>query len=181
MGAIDTAIKSEIVRLAKREARKLATPLREELRRLKKRDAERKAEIASLEEKIRKVQAKERLVETTSRAAGGEVKGRLSPRLIKSLRTKLGLSQSGFATLLEVSTLTIGNWEHGKANPRPEMRAKILSFRGMGRREAKAIVANLFQKDKPAAAKAVTGKKAGKSRPGKRRSPRKVRSRKRTK
>jgi DNA-binding transcriptional regulator YiaG len=143
--------------------------LREELKRIKARDAERKTRMAALEERIRRLEAGRRLAETASKAAAGEVKGRLSPRLIKSLRTKLGLSQSGFAKLLAVSPITVGQWERGKMNPRPEMRAKILSFRGMGRREAKGIVENLFQKDKPVVAKAVAGKKAGKSRPGKRR------------
>jgi DNA-binding transcriptional regulator YiaG len=149
MGAVETSIKAEIVRLAKREARKLVAPLREELKRLKNRDAERKAQVAGLEEKIRRLEAGRRLAETTSKAATGEVKGRLSPRLIKSLRTKLGLSQSGFARLIEVSAISVGQWERGKMNPRPETRAKILSFRGMRRREAKAIVENLLKAAPP--------------------------------
>jgi DNA-binding transcriptional regulator YiaG len=179
MGAVETSIKSEIVRLAKREARKLVGPLREELKRLKNRDGERKTQVAALDERIRQLQAKERLAETTTKAAGGEVKGRLSPRLIKSLRTKLGLSQSGFARLIEVSAISVGQWERGKMNPRPETRAKILSFRGMRRREAKSIVANLF-KAAPAAKK-TTSKKSNSQKPVQRKRVMKVQSKRPTK
>lgn len=173
MGAIETSVKAEIVRLAKREGRKLVAPLREELRRLKNRDSERKTQVAGLVEQIRKFQAKERLAETTSKAAAGEVTGRLSPRLIRLLRTKLGLSQSGFAKVLGVSIGSIVNWESGKMNPRPEMRTKILSFRGMKRREAKEIVANLFKA--PAPVKKASAKK--KAVATKRQQPTKVRTR----
>lgn len=173
MGAVESSIKAEIVRLAKREGRKLVAPLRDELRRLKNRDAERKTQVAGLVEQIRKFQAKERLAETTTKVAAGEVTGRLSPRLIRLLRTKLGLPQGKFAGLLGVSIGSVVNWESGKMNPRPEMRTKILSFRGMKRREAKAIVENLFKA--PAPAKKVPAKKRAVA--TKRRRPTKVRTR----
>lgn len=143
MGAVESSIKAEIVRLAKREARKLIAPVKEELRRLKKRDAERKANIGRLEQRIQGFQAKELLSATTSKASAGGVKGRLSPRLVKSLRSKLGLAQGAFAKLLGVSIGSIVNWESGKSAPRPEMRAKMLSFRGVGKREVKMMLANM--------------------------------------
>jgi DNA-binding transcriptional regulator YiaG len=164
MGTIDTAIKTEIVRLARREMRKLSAPLKDEVRRLKKRDAERKAHIVALEKQVRKLHARERLTETTAKVVTGDVKGRLSPRLIRSLRKKLGLSQNEFAKLLAVSAVSIGNWEAGRMNPRPDMRAKILSFRGMKRREVKLIVADLL---KPAAARGAKGKGRRAKRAGK--------------
>lgn len=134
MGAIDTAIKSEIVRLSKREARKLSVPLRSAIKSLKKRDAELKARISSLEGQLQGMRAKERLSETASKAASGEVKGRLSPRLIRALRKRLGLPRQGFAKLVGASSGSVFLWESGKITPRPEMKAKIMSFRGMGRR-----------------------------------------------
>lgn len=141
MGNIEQTIRSEVIRLAKREARKLTEPLRGEVKRLKKRTVEQKALLGALERKLDGMQASSRLKEKTAQAASGEVKGRLSPRLIKALRKRLKLSQQQFAGLLGVSTITIGSWEKGKSAPRPELKAKVLSLRGMGRREAKLLVA----------------------------------------
>ncbi len=143
MGAIDTAIKGLIVRLARKEARKITSSIRDEVKRLKKRNVELKAAISAVDEQTKKMYAKGRLEETASKAASGQVKGRLSPRLVKSLRSKMGLSQGKFAKLLGVSLGSVVNWELGKMNPRPEMRQKMLSFRGMGRREVKLILENL--------------------------------------
>ncbi|MEK8022920.1 MAG: helix-turn-helix domain-containing protein [Candidatus Hydrogenedentota bacterium] len=110
---------------------------------MKKRNVELKAAISAVDEQTKKMYAKGRLEETASKAASGQVKGRLSPRLVKSLRSKMGLSQGKFAKLLGVSLGSVVNWELGKMNPRPEMRQKMLSFRGMGRREVKLILENL--------------------------------------
>lgn len=164
MSSIDTVIKSEIIRLARREARKSAAPLREEIKKLKKREAERRNHIGALDKLVRKLQAREHLTESTAKVVTGDVKGRLSPRLIRSLRKKLGLSQNEFAKLLAVSMVSIGNWEKGKSTPRPEMKAKILSFRGMKRREVKLLVADLA-KAPERAPKKRTRKKAGKAKP----------------
>ncbi len=141
MGMVERAIREEVVRLARREARKLTEPLREEVKRLKKRTVGQKAHLAALERKLDGMQAGARLKEKTAQAASGAVKGRLSPRLIKSLRKRLKLSQQQFAKLLGVSAITIGSWEKGKSAPRPELKARVLSLRGMGRREAKLLVA----------------------------------------
>lgn len=141
MGTIERAIREEVVRLSRREARKLTEPLREEVRRLKKRTVEQKALLGALERKLDGMQAGARLKEKTAQAASGAVKGRLSPRLIRVLRKRLKLSQQQFAQLLGVSAITIGSWEKGKSAPRPELKARVLSLRGMGRREAKLLVA----------------------------------------
>jgi len=141
MANIDAIIKSEITRLAKREARKLVIPLREEIKRLKKHDIERRRQLDTLATRLQQQQAQDHLKTKTAQAATGEIKGRLSPKLIRSLRKKLGISQGAFAKLLGVSLITIGNWEKGKSMPKSEMRAKILSFRGMKKREVKLLVA----------------------------------------
>ena len=149
MGAIDSAVKSEIVRLAKKEARKLAVPIREEIKRLKKRNLELRSAIAAVDSRAANLHAINCLQEATSKAASGQVAGRLSPRLIKNLRVKLGLSQGKFSKLLGVSIGSVVNWEAGKMKPRPGMRAKILTFRGMGRREVKVILDLIVQVIRP--------------------------------
>lgn len=159
MGTIDNIIKAEIIRLAKREARKLTSPLREEIKRLKKHDVERRRQLDMLAMRLQQQQAQDHLKTKTAQAATGEIKGRMSPKLIKSLRKKLGISQGALAQLLSVSTVTIGSWEKGKSAPKPAMKAKLLSFRGMKRREVKLLMAGLDSKPgkgkmKPTRAKA---------------------------
>ena len=141
MANIDAVIKAEVTRLAKREARKLVAPLREELKRLKKHDAECRRQLDALTTRLQQQQARAHLTAKTTQAAAGEIKGRLSPKLIRSLRKKLGISQGALAKLAGVSMISIGNWEKGKSVPRPELKAKLLSFRGMKRREVKLLLA----------------------------------------
>lgn len=143
MSSIDTVIRAEIVRLAKREARRLTVTLRANLVRLKKRTVEVKRQLAAIEKRLESREAREKLAATASRAAAGEVKGRLSPGLILKLRKRLGFSRQQFARLLSVSPGAVFTWEAGKVSPRPEMKARILSFRGMGRREARTLLENL--------------------------------------
>lgn len=143
MSSIDKVIKSEIARLAKREARRLTAPLRANLVRLKKRTVELKRQLTAIEKQIESREVREKFAVTASRAAAGEVKGRLSPGLILKLRKRLGLARQEFARLLGVSPGAVFTWESGKVSPRPEMKAKILTFRGMGRREARTLVENL--------------------------------------
>ena len=142
MGAIGSAIKAEIVRLSRREARKLTAPLRASNLRLKKRIIGLSTRINSLEQQIQRMQAKEKLTETNAKAASGQVTGRLSPGLIRALRKRLGLPRHEFAKLIGVSTGSVFGWETGKVSPRAEVRAKIMAFRGMGRREVKSILAS---------------------------------------
>jgi DNA-binding transcriptional regulator YiaG len=62
---------------------------------------------------------------------------------IRSLRRRLGLTQTQLAKLLGVSNLTVSGWERGKGKLqlRARTRAAILSARGLGAREAQARLA----------------------------------------
>lgn len=142
MGTIDTVIKSEIVRRARREVRKFAAPLRDELKRQKKRDAERKVHIVSLERLVRKDQARECLSETVA-------KGRHRRRhglVVAPPRADASEEARAVATAVRRAAGRDRDLDRqlgeGKAHPRPDMRAKILSLRGMKRREVKLIVAD---------------------------------------
>jgi DNA-binding transcriptional regulator YiaG len=56
-----------------------------------------------------------------SKATPEEVKkSRFSPRLIRSLRKQLGISQKELAILTEVSVGTVHFWESGKFMPKEE-------------------------------------------------------------
>jgi DNA-binding transcriptional regulator YiaG len=65
---------------------------------------------------------------------------RLSPKLIRSLRTRLGISQAELARLTGVSAVAVGTWESGRSRPRPESKARIVALRSLGRREVRRLL-----------------------------------------
>ena len=49
----------------------------------------------------------------------------LEPSQIRALRTRLGLTQAGFAALFGVSVHTLRNWEQGRRTPEGPARALL--------------------------------------------------------
>ena len=139
MGKIETTLKAEITRLSRRETKGLISKPVTELRRLRQR-------VGALEREIRAIKAAraDEKTKTKIKAATETVVGeqtvRMSPRLIRSVRNRLGISQAKLAKLVGVSTLAVGNWELGKTKPRPESKARIAALRKLGRREARRLL-----------------------------------------
>lgn len=135
MANLATALKEEISRLARKE-------LKSEADALKKASSRYRSDIAELK---RKVVDLERLLARATKAGGlgtaavkenGKV--RFSPKGIKIMRDKLGLSQGRLAEILGVSLPTIGNWESGKTRPKPDQIQAIATLKKTGKRELKA-------------------------------------------
>jgi len=130
------AIKEEIVRLARKEIRaqtgvtkRAAAQHRRDLAALKRVVAELRKEVAFLAaQEKRRVQSQP--VEDRSEGV------RFSPRWLKLHREKIGLSAADYGKLVGVSSLTIYNWESGKARPRPTLLSALAAVRGLRRREA---------------------------------------------
>ena len=55
---------------------------------------------------------------------------------LKGHRARVGLSAKDYGKLISVSGLTIYNWESGKSKPRRSQLPRIVSVRGIGKREA---------------------------------------------
>jgi DNA-binding transcriptional regulator YiaG len=71
-----------------------------------------------------------------------EAKGaRLSPRLVQSLRKRLGLSQMALARLVGVSAPAVAHWEAGNSTPKGQNRAPLVGLRKVGKREVKRLLA----------------------------------------
>lgn len=157
MGEIEASIKKEISRLARREARQLVRPLREELKRQKARNAELVARLTRIE-KSREIERAAKKLETAVVSLDA-VKGRLSPRLIKKLRKKLGVTQAGLARLVSVSAQAVVTWESGKSKPRPEIRSKLLGLRRMGKREVRKALETIAPKLLPGSSRPAPGKR----------------------
>jgi len=136
MPNLASVLKDEIARLARKE-------VRAEMSVLKKQSAQHRRDIAALKRKcddqerelkfLRK-QEKKRLTVEPSAEEGQDV--RFSSKWLKKHRAKLGLSAEKYARLIDVSPLSVYNWESGKATPRAAQKAKLAAIRGIGKREA---------------------------------------------
>ncbi len=142
MGKMETALRSEIGRLARKEMRTTYLPLGREVRRLKRTVSAMRKTVAVLARLGAELQA-QRTAERARLAAAPEAvqAARVSPRLVKKLRKRLGVSQSELASLVGVSTNSVGFWEQGKARPRGRNKEALVALRRLGRREIARILA----------------------------------------
>ena len=139
MGKIETTLKAEIIRLSRHQAKGLISKPVTELRRLRQR-------VGALERELRAFKAAraDEKAQTKIRAAtemvAGEQSVRLSPRLLKTLRARLDISQAELAKLVGVSTSAVVFWEAGRSKPRPETKARFAGLRKLGRREVRRLL-----------------------------------------
>lgn len=135
-----TALKEEIVRLARKE-------LRSETERLKKASSQYRSDIAALKRQIGTLGKQLSHLEKKSNSGQkpeGSVEAspvRFSAKGLASQRQRLGLAATEMGLLLGVSAQTIYNWEAGKSRPRQQQLAAISTLRGMGKRQIKARLA----------------------------------------
>jgi DNA-binding transcriptional regulator YiaG len=143
---IEQAIRDAVARGARREVRRVAGPLRRELRRARAAVKALRQEIGALRalaERWRTVQGERGwepgVSEEEARAA------RLSPKLVRALRTRLGLSQASLGQLVGVSGAAVVAWERGRAAPAGRNRAALVALRRVGRRDAKRLLASVAE------------------------------------
>ncbi len=67
-------------------------------------------------------------------------KSRFSPRLIKTLRKKLGVTQKELAILIGITVGAVASWEAGKFIPKADKKATLAALRKLGRSEAKRLL-----------------------------------------
>ncbi len=141
MGKLEGIIKDEIIRLAKREMRMKFVPLRRDVRSLKLTVSQLRKSVSGLQ---RFVSQQERQV---SPKPVPEVtpedmkKARFSPRLIKTLRKHLGVSQREMAKLAGVTVGAVFKWEKGKFEPKDDKKKILVGLRKLGRQRARTLLA----------------------------------------
>jgi len=143
MPNIASVLKEEIARLVRKE-------LKKELEGIKKGSARTRSEIAALK---RSVAALEKQVTRLNRNSNRRTDqttepeesstARFSAKGLASHRKRLGLSAAELGVLLDVSAQTIYNWESGKTRPGPAQVAAIAATRKMGKRQARALLADM--------------------------------------
>lgn len=65
---------------------------------------------------------------------------RITGKVVKNLRKKLGISQEKLAALLDVSPGAVAFCEQGRARPRSDNKAAIIALRTLGRRDVKRML-----------------------------------------
>ena len=141
MGKVEGIIKSEMVRLAKREMRKVSVPLGRDVWSLKSAVSQLRKAVLALQRITAHQQKELEKGETPLEAGPEEVKvSRFSPRLIRSLRGHLGLTQKELAVLTGVTVGAVHLWESGQFKPSEKKKAVIVALRKLGRREVRKLV-----------------------------------------
>ena len=143
MPNIMSALKSEISRLARKEAKQVVAPV-------KKVSANYRSLIAGLRKQIDMLQGEvaelRRAAPKAEKvlAAAQEPQGRfwITGKGVKALRKRLGLTQAQFGKLVGVSVPTVVNWEahKGKVNLRKAAAGKLQGLRGIGKRQAAGML-----------------------------------------
>ncbi len=141
MSDIAGLLKTEITRLSKKVIRQYVSPIQAATTQHKKQLSELSKQLQQLQREIKKLQRAGTVPAAAS--AGDESKVRFTAKGFVSLRSKLGLSAREMALLLDVSLQTIYNWEAQKSAPRAEQVKAIAQLRGIGKKQAKARIAEI--------------------------------------
>ena len=139
MSDLKQVLNDEIRRLARKEVKLAVQPLQANIVALRRQISELKKLYSEAARKAEFIQKK------TAEASGVEIideepKLRLNAAGIVRIRTKLKLTQSEFARLLDVSMHTVSAWEKGKSYPRANVKARICALRKVGKRQIKALL-----------------------------------------
>ena len=141
MGKVEGIIKSEIVRLAKKEVRKVSRPLGRDVRSLKSVVSQLRKAVLGLQRITTSQQKELQKGKAVLEAPPEEVKeSRFSPRLIRSLRRHLGVTQKELAVLAGVTVGAVHLWESGQFKPSMKKKAVMVALRKLGRREVRKLL-----------------------------------------
>lgn len=139
------ALKTEIRRLARKEAKAMVDATHNSAVATKKQVAGLKAEVAELK---REVASLKRLASGLAKdqakaAAGKTTQERITGKGIVSLRARLGISQGDLATLCGVSGAGVSHWEAGRAKPSEKMVKLLVELRKLGKKDVAKRLASL--------------------------------------
>jgi len=127
--------------LAKREVRKICVPLRSDVWSLKSAVSQLHKSVLILQRLTASQQKELEKGKMLLEAPPEEVKeSRFSPRLIKSLRGHLAITQKELAILTGVTVGAVHLWESGRFKPSMKKKAVMVALRKLGRREVRKLL-----------------------------------------
>jgi DNA-binding transcriptional regulator YiaG len=166
LGKIESTIKSEIQRLAKREIRATFIPLRREVRTMRLKLSGLSRGILSLNRMTKELRLEE--PKPKLEATPEEVKAsRLTPDRIRGLRRKLGISMRELGVLTGSSLGAVLSWEKGKFKPREDKKAALVALRKMRKGQVRELLMDKAGTKVQARGK-IPGVKTRRKEPGKR-------------
>ncbi|MBN1555131.1 MAG: helix-turn-helix domain-containing protein [Phycisphaerae bacterium] len=146
MANIMKALKDEIARVAKRELKKDMLRVRQDTIWLKKNVADLKRRVVVLERENRLLRVKStRLEKETTPPVENLQKMRITGKMIRSLRKRLGIAQIDLGKLLGVSGQSVYQWERkdDRLRLRETTKTALQRIRQMGKREVQAELEKL--------------------------------------
>jgi DNA-binding transcriptional regulator YiaG len=135
MAKFVAAMREEIARVARKQVRPQVSATKRAAAQHRRDIAALKRLVSSLSRRVAFLESQEKRRAAQPVASASEPV-RFSPRWIKAHRARLGLSAQDYGKLIGVSTLTVYNWEAGKARPRESLRTTIAAIRSLRKREA---------------------------------------------
>ncbi len=148
MPNIGTALREEILRLARREIRKQTTVFRKASAQYRKDIAEMKRRLSELRRKVGPLEKQIRKSVPSQPAEADAEHVRFTAKGLRSQRQRLGLSAANYGKLIGVTGQTIYSWEQETSRPRKSHVAKIASLRHLGKREAQTRLEQLKRSGK---------------------------------
>jgi DNA-binding transcriptional regulator YiaG len=141
MAKLDSILKFEITRLAKREVRSTFRPLRKEVWGMKLKLSNLIKNFTVLDRLAKEI-SKTKNTEAKLESSPEEVKAsRLTPERIAGLREKLGISQRELGNLTGATIGAVASWEKGKFKPRGEKKAALVALRKLRKRDVRKMLA----------------------------------------
>jgi DNA-binding transcriptional regulator YiaG len=143
MSELAKVLRTEISRVAKKEARGLVEPVRKSSSAAKRELVALKRRVAGLERALSILKKSTRNPAAAFKPVGPARAIRFTARGVRAQRDRLGMSAEDFGKLLGVSSQAIYNWEHGAARPRTALLDRLAVVRAIGKREARARLRSL--------------------------------------
>jgi DNA-binding XRE family transcriptional regulator len=154
LGNVENVLREEIARVALRSVGEIRKEVTTEIARMNRKLDAIVREVGMLKQRVAAMKAlpgDSPVVAPVTINDSDIDEGRLSPKLIRKMRVRFGLSQPQFARLCGVSLSAVGFWESGRVRPRPELRRKMIALRQMSRREIMAMLVELEKNPPPKA------------------------------
>lgn len=143
MSSFAAQLKSEIARIARKEARAEAASYKRSATQQRTDIAALKCRIVDLEATIKRMVRSKATAAVVDDAIETSQSLRFRVSGFAALRKKLDLSAAEMAKLLGVSGQSIYHWESGKSRPRASQLAAIAEVRKLGKKDVASRLANL--------------------------------------
>jgi DNA-binding XRE family transcriptional regulator len=143
MKKLTDALRSEITRLARKEAKAQVGSLKTASAAHRREIADLKRLVGGLARRLSYVERQERKRTQKAPPPALAEGARFSATGLRSHRAKLGLSAADYGLFAGLSAQTIYSHERGESRPRPSQLAKLVAVRSLGKREAERRLALL--------------------------------------